>query len=139
MIWPSIRFDISLQNLKCLKIYIPTANRKKTFRRIFNHKFGCRKKTLRDFLASRSSSLKKANTGRRLKVKHNKTLRSVYFGVVVEELIHYKCGGIVRNEIWEWGVNLWNYGICQDILKRATSKRPTCQKLAFQDKLSLRY
>ena len=35
------------------------------------------------------------------------------------------CGGIVRNEIW-------NYGICQDILKTATSKRPTCQKLAFR-------
>ena len=31
---------------------------------------------------------------------------------------------------------MWNYGICQDILKRATSKRPTCQKLAFRDKLS---
>ena len=28
---------------------------------------------------------------------------------------------------------------CQDILKRATSNRPTCQKLAFRDKLSLRY
>ena len=30
----------------------------------------------------------------------NKTLRSVYFGVVVVELINCKCGGIVRNEIW---------------------------------------
>ena len=30
---------------------------------------------------------------------------------------------------------MWTYGIYQDILKRATSKRPTCQKLAFQDKL----
>ena len=30
----------------------------------------------------------------------NKTLRSVHFGVVVEELINCKCGGIVRNEIW---------------------------------------
>ena len=27
----------------------------------------------------------------------------------------------------------------QDILKKATSKRPTCQKLAFRDKLSLIY
>ena len=40
------------------------------------------------------------------------------FGVVVVELIN---------------------GICQDILKRATSKRPTSQKPAFRDKLSLRY
>ena len=54
MIWPSIRFEI----------YFLRANRKKTFRRIFSRKFGCRKKTLSDFLASRSSSLKKANTGR---------------------------------------------------------------------------
>ena len=29
--------------------------------------------------------------------------------------------------------------ICQNILKRATSKRPTCQKLAFWGKLSLRF
>ena len=29
-------------------------------------------------------------------------------------------------------------GICQDILKRVRSKRPTCQKLAFR-KWSLRY
>ena len=29
----------------------------------------------------------------------NKTLLSVHFGVVVVELIKYKCGGIVRNEI----------------------------------------
>ena len=29
-----------------------------------NYKFGCRKRTLSDFLASRSSSLKKANTER---------------------------------------------------------------------------
>ena len=34
------------------------------------------------------------------KFKVNKTLRSVHFGVVVEELINCKCGGIVRNEIW---------------------------------------
>ena len=60
MIWPNIRFDISLQNFKKpLDIF----SRKKTFRRIFSYKFGCRKKTLRDFLAS-SSSLKKANTGK---------------------------------------------------------------------------
>ena len=48
MIRPSIRFDISLQNRK----------------KIFNYEFGCRKKTLSDFLASKSSSLKKAHTGR---------------------------------------------------------------------------
>ena len=29
-----------------------TTNRKKTFRRIFSYKFGCRKKTLSDFLSS---------------------------------------------------------------------------------------
>ena len=29
-----------------------------------------------------------------------------------------------------------NYGICQDILRRATFKRPTFQKLAFREKLS---
>ena len=40
---------------------------------------------------------------------------------------------------WEYGVNLWNYGIFQDILKRPTSKRPTCQKLAFRGKVSPRY
>ena len=34
------------------------------------------------------------------KHKHDKTLRSVHFGVVVVELINFKCGGIVRNEIW---------------------------------------
>ena len=34
------------------------------------------------------------------KTKINKTLRSVHFGVVVVELIDYKCGGIVRNYIW---------------------------------------
>ena len=31
---------------------------------------------------------------------YNKTLRSVYLGVLVVELINCKCGGIVRNEIW---------------------------------------
>ena len=47
------------------QIYFLTANRKKTLRRIFNsYKFDCRKKTLSDFFASRSSSSKKANTGR---------------------------------------------------------------------------
>ena len=56
VIWPSIRFDISLQNFKKpLDIYILTANRKKTFRRIFSHKFCFRKKTLSGFLASSSS------------------------------------------------------------------------------------
>ena len=60
MIWPSIRFDISFQNFKKpLDIF----SGKKMFRRIFSYKFGCRKKTLNDFLAA-SSSLKKTNTGR---------------------------------------------------------------------------
>ena len=36
----------------------------------------------------------------RPKFKVNETLRSVHFGVVVEELINCKWGGIVRNEIW---------------------------------------
>ena len=30
----------------------------------------------------------------------NKTLWSVHFSIVVVELIHCKCGGIVRNELW---------------------------------------
>ena len=36
---------------------------------------------------------------------------------------------------------MWNNGICQDILKRVISKRPTSQKLTFRGKiqLSLRY
>ena len=34
------------------------------------------------------------------KLRKNKTLQSVHFGVVVVELINCKCGGIVRNEIW---------------------------------------
>ena len=34
------------------------------------------------------------------KKKYNKTLRSVHFGVMVVKLIHCKCRGIVRNEIW---------------------------------------
>ena len=63
MIWPTIRFDISLQNFKKPLDIFSATNRKKTFRRIFSYKFGFRKKTLSDFLAS-SSSLKKANTGR---------------------------------------------------------------------------
>ena len=62
MIWPSIRFDISLQNFKSLQIYLLTTNRKKTIRRIFSYKFGCRKKTLSHFLASRSSPSKTVNT-----------------------------------------------------------------------------
>ena len=88
---------------------------------------------LRSSLPSRRSKNKEKATG-------DKTLWSVHFGVVVVELINCKCGGIVRNDIWwEQGVNLWNYEICQDNLKRATSKRPTCQTLAFRGKLSLRH
>ena len=49
MVWPSIRFDISLQNFKKpLDIF----SRRKTFRRIFSYKFGFGKKILSDFLAS---------------------------------------------------------------------------------------
>ena len=55
---------VSSQTLKSLQIYFLTENRKKTFQRIFSYKFDCRKKTLSDFLASRSSSLKKKNTRR---------------------------------------------------------------------------
>ena len=62
MVWPSIRFDISLQNFKKSSDIFSQRNRMKTFRRIFSYKFGCRKKTLSDFLASRSSSLKTVNT-----------------------------------------------------------------------------
>ena len=40
-----------------------TTDRKKTFRRIFSYKCGCRKKTLSDFLASRSSPWETVNTG----------------------------------------------------------------------------
>ena len=57
-----------------------TTNRKKTFRRIFSYKFGCRKKTLSDFLASRSSPSKTVNTapGSRLKHKLKVLLRSKF-------------------------------------------------------------
>ena len=37
--------------------------------------------------------------GDALKIKNNKTLRSVHFGVLDVELIKCKCGGIVKNEI----------------------------------------
>ena len=40
------------------------------------------------------------NTTKRID-NYDKTLRSVHFGVVDEELINCKCGGIVRNEIWQ--------------------------------------
>ena len=46
-----------------------TTNRKKTFRRIFSYKFGCRKKTLSDFLASRSSPSKTVNTASASRLK----------------------------------------------------------------------
>ena len=42
-----------------------TTNRKKTFRRIFSYKFGCRKKTLTDFHAPRSSPSKTGEGKRR--------------------------------------------------------------------------
>ena len=51
-ILPSIRFDIinwAYRTLKSLWIYFLTVNRKKTFRKIFSYKFGCRTKTLSDF------------------------------------------------------------------------------------------
>ena len=52
MILPSIRFDIinwAYRTLKSLWIYFLTVNRKKTFRKIFSYKLGCRTKTLSDF------------------------------------------------------------------------------------------
>ena len=74
MIWPSIRFDISLQNFKKPSDIF---SRKKTLRRIFSYKFGCRKKTLSDFLAS-SSSLKKATPGSWLTCLREWKLLSLY-------------------------------------------------------------
>ena len=35
-----------------------------------------------------------------METKTNNTLWSVYFGVVVVELINCTCGEMVRNEIW---------------------------------------
>ena len=67
MIWPSIRFDISLQNFK------------KPWDIFAHHSSGCREKTLSDFLASRSSPSKKINTapGSRLKAGfHQRRSRS---------------------------------------------------------------
>ena len=61
---------VSLQTLKSLQIYLLTKNRKKTFRRIFSYKFGCRKKPLSDFLASRSSPSKTVNTALGSQLKH---------------------------------------------------------------------
>ena len=59
--WPDLVSGLiykAYRTLKGLHIYFLTANRKKTFRRIFSYKFGCRKKTSNDFLASKSSSFR---------------------------------------------------------------------------------
>ena len=42
----------------------------------------------------------KGSKGNKGGTRRKKTLRSVQFGVVVVELINFKCGGIVRNETW---------------------------------------
>ena len=64
MIWPSMRFDMSLQNFKkpLVDILSPQIERKNVPKSIYNN-FGCRKKALSDFLTS-SSSLKTVNTGK---------------------------------------------------------------------------
>ena len=64
MIWPGMGFDISLQNFKkrLVDIFSPQIERK-MFRRVFSYNFGCRKKTLSDFLAL-SSCLQKINNGK---------------------------------------------------------------------------
>ena len=49
-------------SLKSLSRHFLTANSKKRFRRIFSYDFGCKQKTLSDFLASKSS-WKRANIG----------------------------------------------------------------------------
>ena len=54
-----------VSGLKSLRHFL-TANTKKTFQRIFSYDFGCKKKTLSDFLASSSSWKKKTNTGKQV-------------------------------------------------------------------------
>ena len=58
-----MRFDIRSQNFRKPLVDISPRIERKTFRRIFSHSFGCRKKALSDFLVA-SSSLKTANTGK---------------------------------------------------------------------------
>ena len=74
MIWASIGFDISLQNFKKPSDTFSHRKQNKTLRRIFSYQFGCRKKTLSDFLASRSSSLKTVNTAPGSRLKHIRKL-----------------------------------------------------------------
>ena len=64
-----------------------TTNRKKTFRRIFSYKFGCRKKTLSDFLASRSSPSKTANSALGSRLKHKLKLYALRLRIFRDTLI----------------------------------------------------
>ena len=56
--------DLTYNSIRFTKpLDILTANSKKRFRRIFSYDFGCKQKTLINFLAT-SSSCKRANTGK---------------------------------------------------------------------------
>ena len=44
LIWPSIRFDISVKNFKKPLVDITSPKIEKTFQRIFSYNFGCKKK-----------------------------------------------------------------------------------------------
>ena len=64
MIWPSNRFDISLiQNFKKALETFFTANRMKTFQRLFSYNSGCKGRLWAIFLP-RVHQLKKANIGK---------------------------------------------------------------------------
>ena len=54
--------DLTYNSIRFKKPFL-TANSKKRFRRLFSYDFGCKQKSLSDFLAS-SSSWKRANTGK---------------------------------------------------------------------------
>ena len=64
-----------------------TTDRKKTFQRIFSYKFGCRKKTLSDFLASRSSPSKTVNTALGSRLKHKLKLYAERLRIFRDTLI----------------------------------------------------
>ena len=63
MIWPSIRFDYKLIELWKAFRHFLTANRKKTFQRIFSYDSGCKRKLWAIFL-SRVHLWKKQTPGR---------------------------------------------------------------------------
>ena len=75
------------RTLKSLQIYLLTTDRNKTFRRIFSYKFGCRKKTLSDFLASRSSPSKTVNTAPGNRLKHRLKLYALRLRIFRDTLI----------------------------------------------------